>query len=161
MLISSGKWRVGDWHALWWWRNESPAPARRLFSSRPSPISSFCLGAASNSFSIYEALNLLQQNSLNLLLLSSQLKKLGSQTPILLLPPLRVTYANSQTVTFTMSDRDVKTEEEHKNFQDEANDDEVREGPFRIFYPSRSDGGSHHEHQAKIWAASSEKKKRR
>ena len=41
-----------------------------------------------------------------------------------------------------MSDRDAKTEEEHQNIQDEANDDEVREGPFRISYPSSHDGGT-------------------
>jgi hypothetical protein len=35
-----------------------------------------------------------------------------------------------------MSDRDLKTEEEHKISQDEANDEEVREGPFCTSYLS-------------------------
>ena len=44
-----------------------------------------------------------------------------------------------------MSDRDIKDEEEHKNIQDEANDDEVREGPFRISCPpSRRDASNSH-----------------
>lgn len=51
-----------------------------------------------------------------------------------------------QLITFTMSDKDVKLEEEHRLVQDEANDDEVRDGPFRTIRPSssRNDGGSSH-----------------
>lgn len=38
---------------------------------------------------------------------------------------------NLETIV-AMSERDLKTEEEHKIGQDEAGDEEVREGPFCI-----------------------------